>query len=781
MRRIFTRNVLFVTILVTVIFPLFGNIIEDAKFSDNIDIKDTTSTIESLLSTSIKLQHLDIELSLSAIHQALFLASHSDNKKKIAECQRILGNMHSISGRTDIAISELKKALNYYESSGQTDISSSILIDMGLAYQYNDQFSKSLVYFNSALANYNSVNDKIGMMNANHLIGLSHELMGNFNDATTNYKSSLALATTLDSQYSIAQNYIRISNLQITSDSNNQINNYLQKAISISMALNNKELQATARNILAKYYKSIGDDQNASIELKTSNSLLEELTNQNKAELEKFVVSIADINNTEEDDNTDTIVFWVVLILMLIIIFYLYSKLRQKSSEHNIKIERTNAEIKAFNASLSDLEEKIKEKSKERSDEIENEISRNKSLKTAITNSQNSLNNVNQLKDKFLSKISHEIRTPLSGILGFAEILENQLALDEEEDLFDYAKSITDSGMSLVSLLNNLLDISRLNSNNIQLDIKRHNPLDLVQSVIDNFSAQAKLKGLKLIYDSNPLPDVFTDLTFFTKIVSLVLSNSVKFTEKGFIKISNDIDKKSERISIIIKDTGIGIDKVYMDQVFEPYRQESLGYSTSYQGAGLGLPLAKKMTTKLGGEIILESEISVGTMVTISIPINLSDVKKPEQEPETIAIKGKPNVGKEEKTALPWETLKVLVVEDDKMNQLLYRKILKSAKFLEIAKDGKVALEIVEKNLNDNNFDVVLMDINLPAPWDGISLMKEIRNKWPVYEKIPFVAQTAYAITGNRKSLLGEGFDEYLTKPIIKNILIDTVRKVTDI
>ncbi len=225
-------------------------------------------------------------------------------------------------------------------------------------------------------------------------------------------------------------------------------------------------------------------------------------------------------------------------------------------------------------------------------------------------------------------------------------------------------------------------------------------------------------------------------------------------------------------VFIQIKDTGIGIDKVYIDKVFDPFRQESLGYSTSYQGAGLGLPLAKKMTVKLNGDINIESEKGSGTTVTLSFPAFA------EQElPSAIGNRSKTK-SKKQKEVMPWEKLSVLVVEDDNMNQILYRKLLQKARYLEIVRDGKSALAVVEKDLGDNAFQVVLMDINLPAPWDGISLMKEIRSVWPDYQQVPFIAQTAYAISGNRELMMEEGFDEYITKPIIKSVLAETFNKV---
>ena len=395
----------------------------------------------------------------------------------------------------------------------------------------------------------------------------------------------------------------------------------------------------------------------------------------------------------------------------------------------------------------------------------------NKINKLALNNSLINLKDVNNLKDIFLSKISHQIRTPLSGILGFSEILETELVLMEDPTLFEFANSISQSGQSLVTLLNNILDISRLDSNIMTLDFKRINTKELIQGVVDTYYKESDLKGVKLIYASEDIPDIYTDSYLLSKIISLIISNSLKFTEKGFIKISHAYDDKNEKIVILIKDTGIGIDKVYIDKVFEPFRQESLGYSVSYQGAGLGLPLAKKMTLKLNGTIEIESEKGSGTTIILTFPAfvknTVADIKSNNFELKE---------GKQIKV-FPWDSLSILVVEDDNLNQILYRKLLATAHYLEVVKDGKTALSVVEKQVVKGNFQLVLMDINLPIPWDGISLMKEIRARWPEYKKIPFVAQTAYAISGNRDTMLSEGFDEYITKPIIKSILVDTINK----
>ncbi len=181
------------------------------------------------------------------------------------------------------------------------------------------------------------------------------------------------------------------------------------------------------------------------------------------------------------------------------------------------------------------------------------------------------------------------------------------------------------------------------------------------------------------------------------------------------------------------------------------------------------------MTIKLEGEIDIKSEKGDGTTIILKFPVYQTNKRTtlPDKSNE------KQIANQEDKPS--WESLSILVVEDDNLNQILYRKMLQKARVLEIAKNGKTALNIIEKHIANNNFQVVLMDINLPEPWDGVSLMKEIRNRWPAYQNIPFIAQTAYAMSGNKEVMINEGFDDYITKPIIKSTLIKSINSVINI
>lgn len=749
------------------------------NYIDKEKSSDIISNANELLTISKNIQQLDHNLSLDAANQALLIANELEDEKLQISINHQIGVLQSIAGNASLAITTLKNVLTYYENNNDPINSVIVLNEIGLAYIVDNQPGKALIFFNSALAEYGKLVDSLGITKCRYYIGNSLYQQGSFEEAILEYNISLETALNNGYEEEAIKNYLGLSRSYMAVDSLEKTSYYLDNALQISKKLNNVEIEAELYLVTADYNISNGDNVAAEENMATYIQLQESIFIENNKDLTVFLEEISSYNKNDKGLNAFTIIFILILIILLGILIIVLIKLKKQNTTHKSSIEKCKLEIEAFSSNLVDFDKKVEEKSKERLDEIENEIKRNEVNQVALTNSQANLSQVNHFKDMFLSKISHEIRTPLSGILGFAEILETQLAIDEENDLFEYAKSITDSGMSLVTLLNNILDISRLNSNTIKLNIDSLNINELIQTVVDKHITEANLKGLKLIFESSTVTEIQTDNQLLSKVITLILNNSIKFTEKGFIKISKEIDESDKVISIIIKDTGIGIDKVYLDQVFEPYRQESLGYSTSYQGAGLGLPLAKKMTTKLGGTIILESDKGVGTSVILTFPI--SHIKAEKEEVITKPIEEKPVAKEVTKHKFPWETLSILVVEDDAMNQLLYRKMLKSAKNLEIAKDGKVALAMIEKHLDDNTYDLVLMDINLPSPWDGISLMKKIREEWSDYKNIPFIAQTAYAMSGNRESMLEEGFDEYLNKPIIKSVLSSTIEKVIDL
>jgi signal transduction histidine kinase/ActR/RegA family two-component response regulator len=763
-------GVFVVYLLLAGVTSVYSNNFASIHIFESDSITSVDERIEYLIKISTELKKNSLPLSLDAINFALKLSTENDNKFLLAKCEYEKGIILSKTKDVDEALQLLKKAMGYYEGKSDDAQTAMILVDIGNVYLFNNQFEKSIMYYNSALAEFAKHADSLNIVVCNTYLGQAHAALGNSEEAVNFFTKAIRISKQRKFDYYLADNYLKLSKLKLSKGQFDSVLHTKNIALNIAKNEHYNNLIADAYLLTADYYYTIDSTAKASLQL---SNFIRFTDSVNILNSEQFAVYLHEISKGKSSPNNESetgFAFWMLLIISIIVFLYLIYKIVNQNSRFKNQLYIITSELDAFKEQSIDINETVENITNQRINEFESQVNENKDVKIILSDSLSNLNNVNNLKDIFLSKISHEIRTPLSGILGFSEILETELALLEYSTLYEFANSISQSGQSLVSLLNNILDISRLDSNNMNLEFKKANTKELIQGVVDSYFQEASLKGVKLIYAPESVSHIYTDIHLFIKIISLVLDNSVKFTERGFVKISNYLDEKTGMIIILIKDTGIGIDKVYVNQVFEPFRQESLGYSTSYQGAGLGLPLAKKMSLKLNGDIELESEKGSGTTITLRFP---AFTDKIEAKVKTEGSKFMTKL-----TENPWDKLSVLVVEDDNMNQILYRKLLKKARFLEIAKDGKTALSVVEKQNVNNNFQLVLMDINLPAPWDGISLMKKIRSKWPEYKNIPFIAQTAYAISGNRDVMLEEGFDEYITKPIIKSVLVDAINKV---
>ncbi len=764
-----TIGALIVYILLLGVTNVYGDNIATHMFEQD-GVVSVDDRIEYLIEVSNELNKNSLPLSLDAINFALKLSAENNNSLLLAKCEYAKGIILSKTKDTDEALQLLKKTLAYYEEQGDDAKTTSILVDIGYAYFFNNQFTKSIMYYNSALAEYEDVADSLNIVVCYTYLGKAYTGIGNSDEAVGSFKKAINISKRHKFDYYLASNYINLGKLELLDSMFDSVIYIKNIALDLAKQGHYVDILGDVYLLTADYYSAIGNTAKASYQLNKFIRFTDSINEINREVFVGYLLDNSKVESPVKDKSETEFRFWILLFVFITVFGYLIYKIVKQSSQFKNQLYIITSELDEYRKRSDDISETVEKRTNKKIIDLESQINENINIRTALKDSLNNLNHVNNLKDIFLSKISHEIRTPLSGILGFSEILETELALLEDPTLYEFANSITQSGQSLVSLLNNILDISRLDSNNMNHELKKANTKELIQSVVDSYFQEASLKGVKLIYVHESIPHVFTDTQLFTKIVSLILDNSVKFTEKGFVKVSNYYDEKTNMIIVSIKDTGIGIDKVYLNQVFEPFRQESLGYSTSYQGAGLGLPLAKKMSIKLKGDIKIESEKGSGTTITLSFPaFTNNNEPKIEIEDSKLIVKSSNN---------PWDKLSVLVVEDDSMNQILYRKLLKTSRFLEIAKDGKTALAVVEKQKMNNNFQLVLMDINLPAPWDGISLMKEIRSKWPDYKHIPFIAQTAYAISGNRDAMLEEGFDEYITKPIIKSTLIDTINKV---
>lgn len=361
-----------------------------------------------------------------------------------------------------------------------------------------------------------------------------------------------------------------------------------------------------------------------------------------------------------------------------------------------------------------------------------------------------------KLKTAFLQNMSHEIRTPLNGIIGFSTLLNaDDLSKD---DIKEFTAMISQSGKRLIEIVNNILDISKIQTGQFKLKQKTISINSIFSDLLTFFSPFARTKNITLNYnctdDTNEL--IYSDESKLFQILTNLINNAIKFTMSGSIDFGYEI--KGEIVQFYVKDTGIGITPEFHEKIFDKFTQADLSISRGFEGAGLGLAICKGLVELIGGKIWVESELKVGSTFYFSIPyIPIAQYFEPVSEDTGKTVKGTKGT--------------VLVAEDDWIStQYLIRLLGESGINVIHAINGEQAVEIV-KNIPD--IDLILMDIRMPV-MDGIEATKIIKKIRP---DLPIIAQTAYAFSEERNTILSIGCDDYLIKPLVKKKVYEIISK----
>jgi two-component system, sensor histidine kinase len=374
----------------------------------------------------------------------------------------------------------------------------------------------------------------------------------------------------------------------------------------------------------------------------------------------------------------------------------------------------------------------------------------------------------NHIKNSVLSNISHEIRTPLNGILGFTSLLTNEFDLSSDEGR--YVREIRSSSDKLMNLLNDLIDISRAESNKLRVRYSHCSLQRKLNDVIDSFHDEIKLKGIKLITNIEKVPDVIADTENIYRIFSIVFSNAVKYTEKGSVSVALSYRLEESSVEVIMTDTGVGIDPEYLPYIFEPFQQESSGLSRLYQGAGLGLALAKRLISLMNGTIQVTSKKGAGTIVSLKFPVTLA-----ESIHESVSAKITPREvakGTEPRA----KKAKVLIVEPNTYTRFYLQSLLRKYVNVYVARDANEALSILDDSINFTSlFDLVIVDSTISEPWDTQAFINEVFARKKEYKKRPFIVQVEENITLKEDPLAAMGYFKVIRKPINKKVLLEVL------
>ena len=426
-----------------------------------------------------------------------------------------------------------------------------------------------------------------------------------------------------------------------------------------------------------------------------------------------------------------------------------------KLSDRNDEIGELARDFNAMAQQLKSLFQSLEEKVEKRTNDL--------------SEAKKEAERANRAKSAFLANMSHEIRTPLNGIIGILDILEKQ-NLDEQTR--HYIETAEHSSRILLDLINDILDLSRLEAGKLQLHVSSINLADVTRDILKGFSVQAEQKNLQLVDNIQDSASswVKVDAKAYRQILINLVGNAIKFTEKGEVAVSlaaEDLGDGRNRTVLSVRDSGIGIAEEDLPRLFNRFEQVTAHHEHKYQGTGLGLAICHQLVELMAGEIKAESIVGKGSIFTVEFILETADAvadAAPEKELKNQDL----------------SKLKVLAVDDNEINRMIIEKMCHSLGMeTTMATGGQQAIDIVKNRIeqSDDPFDLFLFDISMPDK-DGPRTLAEIRELggWAIH--VPAIALTAHSLDGDREKFLLQGMMGYVSKPIDMQTLAQEITTV---
>jgi len=410
----------------------------------------------------------------------------------------------------------------------------------------------------------------------------------------------------------------------------------------------------------------------------------------------------------------------------------------------------------------------LRKREQERQDNYDQLLPKMNEIQQNMLLAKEDADKANEHKSDFLAIMSHEIRTPMNGLLGTIDLLnDTPLNADQQK----YVQIARDSGKSMKTLLNDIMDFSKLEDGKIELEVTPFNLRQLVHYIENISQPLVDQKNLALNISIDPgLPDYFQgDENRLRQVLMNLMTNAIKFTEEGHVDLSVFIassDNTQGHLTFMVSDTGIGISEEDQKNVFQKFSQFSDNQINKAGGSGLGLSIARNIVELMGGEISFNSQPGQGSCFIVSCPLEAcyGPIKEEDHTPKnTVPIDG--------------AGYHILIVDDSETNRIIAREMLNKSQFkITEAENGADAIE----QTKHNHFDLILMDISMPG-MDGIEAMQAIRALGEEQRHLPIIALTAFAHHMSRQDFIDLGMDDFIAKPVRRNILNDVIAKHLDL
>lgn len=638
-----------------------------------------------------------------------------------------LGKIYFDLKKYNDAIETFHKSITLYKDLKPTTTSAYSYYYLGVCYMEKSNFADAKICFDQT----QSIFDELKITDTAEILtlqrGIISKSIGNSDEASTIFKTIIAKPDSPVILNSKAEALYQIGTIEASKNRYNLALNYLNKALELNEKDENLQQKSNILLALSSVFEKMLDRNNAYSYLKQHLNLKESISILNNERLgiddyDKFketerLKELAQIDSDAKQQEK-TSKFSKLINILAIALISILSLLSLSLYKNNIIRTQSNLLLKEKNKELEIAKEKAERASNARSE--------------------------------FLSTVSHELRTPLNAINGIAHLL---LEEKPKKSQMNYLSSLKFSGDYLTKFINEILEINKIDSNKLEIEYISFNLKQLLENIQNSLKELASVNNNKFNLEIDPaIPDyLIGDPTKLSQIMMNLINNALKFTKNGTVSVIaklHSLEDQNATLYFEVLDTGIGIPADKLQSVFDSFSQGSIEINRKYGGTGLGLTIVKKLIKILGGRINLNSVVGKGSSFSFELQFRIGSpliiVKEKTKTYDDSSLKNK----------------KILLVEDNKINQMITEKMLRNKGiFCKIIDNGEDAIEIVK----NNKFDLILMDVHLPGI-NGTIATEQIRK---FDTKTPIIALTAISLDENREMLLSYGMNDVVTKPFI--------------